>query len=155
MPFPPVADQMALLTRGAVDLHVRAELEERLEASRTSGKPLLVKAGFDPTRPDLHLGHTVLLAKMRQFQDLGHKAIFVVGAFTAMIGDPTGQNDQRPRLTREEVMSAAKTYTDQAFKILDRDPERLGLRYNSEWLDDLTPMQIVELTAKMTVSRML
>jgi tyrosyl-tRNA synthetase len=155
MPFPPVADQMALLTRGAVDLHVRAELEERLEASRASGKPLLVKAGFDPTRPDLHLGHTVLLAKMRQFQDLGHKAIFVVGAFTAMIGDPTGQNDQRPRLTREEVMSAAKTYTDQAFKVLDPSPERLSLRYNSEWLDALTPMQIVELTAKMTVSRML
>jgi tyrosyl-tRNA synthetase len=146
---------MALLTRGAVDLHVRAELEERLEASRASGKPLLVKAGFDPTRPDLHLGHTVLLAKMRQFQDLGHKAIFVVGAFTAMIGDPTGQNDQRPRLTREEVMSAAKTYTDQAFKVLDPSPERLSLRYNSEWLDALTPMQIVELTAKMTVSRML
>jgi tyrosyl-tRNA synthetase len=151
--FAPVEEQIALLTRGVVDLHVRAELEARLEASRTSGKPLRVKAGFDPTRPDLHLGHAVVLAKMRQFQDLGHTAILLVGDFTAMVGDPTGQNDLRPRLTREEVRAAAKTYTDQAFKILDE--KSIELRYNSEWLDALTPFQIIELMAKTTVSRML
>ena len=151
--FPPVSDQMALLTRGVVDLHVRAELEDRLEQSRKTGAPLRVKAGFDPTRPDLHVGHTVLLAKMRQFQDLGHTAIFLVGDFTAMVGDPTGQNDLRPRLSQEDVRAAAKTYTDQAFKVLDAS--KVELRYNSEWLEALKPSQIVELMAKMTVSRML
>ena len=151
--FPPVAEQIALLTRGVVDLHVRTELEARLTESRDTGKPLRVKAGFDPTRPDLHLGHTVLLAKMRQFQDLGHTAIFLVGDFTAMVGDPTGQNDLRPRLSRDDVRAAAKTYTDQAFKVLDAS--KVELRYNSEWLDKLTSAQIVELMARMTVSRML
>jgi len=141
--------QLEILCRGVVDLHVRAELEERLRA----GRPLRVKAGFDPTRPDLHLGHTVLMQKMRQFQDLGHKVIFLVGDFTAMVGDPTGRNELRPALTREAVMDAAKTYQDQAFKILDR--ERTEVRYNTEWLDQMGPWQIVELTAKHTVSRML
>lgn len=153
MTFLPVADQMALLTRGVVDLHVRAELEKRLEASRTSGKPLRVKAGFDPTRPDLHVGHAVLLQKMRQFQDLGHTAIFLVGDFTAMVGDPTGHNDARPRLSRDDVRAAAKTYIDQAFKVLD--PNRVEIRYNTEWLDKLGATDVVELMAKMTVSRML
>ncbi|MEO8796508.1 MAG: tyrosine--tRNA ligase, partial [Polyangiaceae bacterium] len=153
MSFLPVADQMALLTRGVVDLHVRAELEKRLEASRTSGKPLRVKAGFDPTRPDLHVGHAVLLQKMRQFQDLGHTAIFLVGDFTAMVGDPTGHNDARPRLSRDDVRAAAKTYIDQAFKVLD--PNRVEIRYNTEWLDKLGASDVVELMAKMTVSRML
>ena len=151
--FPPVQQQLELLTRGVVDLHVRAELEERLEASRRSGIPLRVKAGFDPTRPDLHVGHAVLLAKMRQFQDLGHRAILLVGDFTAMVGDPTGAYEQRPRLTLEEVDLAAATYADQAFKILDETS--IELRHNSEWLDKLTPAQIVELMAKMTVARML
>lgn len=151
--FAPVEEQIAVITRGAVDLHVRAELEERLAESRRTGKPLRVKAGFDPTRPDLHVGHAVLLAKMRQFQDLGHHAILLVGEFTAMVGDPTGQNDLRPRLTREEVQAAARTYTDQAFKILDR--QKTEIRSNSEWLDKMTPGDIVELMAKMTVSRML
>jgi tyrosyl-tRNA synthetase len=151
--FAPVEEQLAQVTRGVVDLHVRAELAERLEESRKSGRPLRVKAGFDPTRPDLHIGHAVLMAKMRQFQDLGHTAVFVVGEFTAMVGDPSGANDLRPRLTREQVLAAAKTYTDQAFRILDR--ERTELRYNSEWLDKLTPADMVELMAKMTVSRML
>src|SRR3954471_18219808 len=105
--FLPVADQMALLTRGIVDLHVRSELEERLTRSRETGTPLRVKAGFDPTRPDLHLGHSVLLRKMRQFQELGHTVTFLVGDFTAMLGDPTGQNDLRPRLEREDVVRAA------------------------------------------------
>src|SRR5450755_3623572 len=119
MQFAPVPEQMALLTRGVVDLHVKAELEKRLETSRASGKPLRVKAGFDPTRPDLHVGHAVLLNKMRQFQDLGHTAIFLVGDFTAMVGDPTGANELRPRLSREDVRTAAKTYIDQASKVLD------------------------------------
>ena len=151
--FLPVPEQMAVLTRGIVDLHVKTELEQRLEESRKSGKPLRVKAGFDPTRPDLHVGHSVLLAKMRQFQDCGHQAILLVGEFTAMVGDPTGKSDSRPRLSREEVAASAKTYTDQAFKVLDR--ERTEIRSNSEWLDKLTPVEIVELMAKMTVSRML
>src|SRR3954447_17197964 len=145
----PVGQQLEILCRGVVDLHVRAELEERLK----TGKPLRVKAGFDPTRPDLHIGHAVLMAKMRQFQDLGHQVILLVGEFTAMVGDPTGKSDSRPRLSREEVAASAKTYTDQAFKVLDR--EKTEIRSNSEWLDKLSPVEIVELMAKMTVSRML
>jgi len=151
--FPPVADQLALLSRGVVDLHVRAELEERLTKSRETGVPLRVKAGFDPTRPDLHIGHAVLMQKMRQFQELGHKVIFLVGDFTAMVGDPTGQNESRPRLSREDVAAAAKTYLDQAFLILDRAESEV--RHNTEWLDALTPTKMVELMAKVTVSRML
>src|SRR5512139_2200893 len=107
--------QLEILCRGVVDLHVRADLDERLR----SGRPLRVKAGFDPTRPDLHLGHTVLMQKMRVFQDLGHEVVFLVGDFTAMVGDPTGKSEARPRLTREDVRAAAATYTEQAFKILD------------------------------------
>ena len=151
--FPPVADQLALLTRGVVDLHVRAELEERLTKSAATGVPLRVKAGFDPTRPDLHIGHAVLMQKMRQFQELGHTAIFLIGDFTAMVGDPTGQNDLRPRLTREEVNAAARTYLAQCFKILDEKVTEV--RYNTEWLDKMGATQIVELMAKITVSRML
>ena len=148
-----VEEQLEIVTRGAVDVHVRAELAERLKKSIETGKPLRVKAGFDPTRPDLHIGHAVLMAKMRQFQELGHHVILLVGEFTAMVGDPTGKNELRPRLTREEVQAAAKTYTDQAFKILDRS--KTEIRSNSEWLDKMTPADIVELMAKMTVSRML
>jgi tyrosyl-tRNA synthetase len=151
--FAPVAEQLALLTRGVVDLHVRAELEERLTRSRETGVPLRVKAGFDPTRPDLHLGHVVLMQKMRHFQDLGHQVIFLIGGFTAMIGDPTGQNEARPRLTREAVDAAAKTYLDQAFLVLDR--AKSDVRNNLEWLEPMTATQMVELMAKMTVSRML
>jgi tyrosyl-tRNA synthetase len=151
--FPPVPEQLALLERGVVDLHVRAELEQRLEESRRSGRPLRVKAGFDPTRPDLHIGHCVPLQKMRAFQDLGHVAIFLVGDFTAMVGDPTGQNESRPRLTREAVNQAAETYLEQAFKVLD--PSKVELRRNSEWLDTMTMVDAAELMAKMTVSRML
>jgi len=136
-----------------VDLHVRAELEERLTASRETGTPLRVKAGFDPTRPDLHVGHAVLMQKLRQFQELGHTVIFLVGDFTAMVGDPTGQNDLRPRLTREQVREAAETYTKQAFLILDAQVTEL--RYNSEWIDAMKPSELVELMAKTTVSRML
>lgn len=151
--FPKVSEQIELLTRGVVDLHVRAEFEERLIESQKTGTPLRVKAGFDPTRPDLHLGHAVLMNKMRQFQEMGHTAILLVGDFTAMVGDPTGQNDLRPRLTREEVLVSAKTYTEQAFHILDKN--KTEVRYNSEWLNRFTPTELVELMAKMTVSRML
>jgi len=145
----PAERQMETLCRGVVDLHVRAELEERLR----EGKPLRVKAGFDPTRPDLHLGHTVLMQKMRQFQELGHHVIFIVGDFTAMVGDPTGRNESRPPLTREQVLTAAETYKEQAFKVLDRSLTEV--RYNSEWLGALTPARMVELCAKYTVARML
>ncbi|WP_437677551.1 tyrosine--tRNA ligase [Sorangium sp. So ce131] len=145
----PAERQLEILCKGVVDLHVRAELEERLR----EGKPLRVKAGFDPTRPDLHLGHTVVMQKMREFQDFGHSVVFVVGDFTAMVGDPTGKNELRPRLSREEVVSAAETYQAQAFKVLDRD--RTEVRYNSEWLNRLDPTQMIELCAKYTVARML
>jgi tyrosyl-tRNA synthetase len=141
--------QMETLNRGVVDFHVRAELEERLK----EGRPLRIKAGFDPTRPDLHLGHTVLMQKMRQFQELGHTVIFLVGDFTAMVGDPTGKSESRPRLTREEVREAAETYQAQAFKVLDKD--RTEVRYNSEWLGKLSPTEMIELGAKYTVARML
>ncbi|KYF86350.1 tyrosine--tRNA ligase, partial [Sorangium cellulosum] len=145
----PAERQLEILCKGAVDLHVRAELEERLR----EGKPLRVKAGFDPTRPDLHLGHTVVMQKMREFQDFGHTVIFVVGDFTAMVGDPTGKNELRPRLSREEVVAAAETYQAQAFKVLDRN--KTEVRYNSEWLNKLDPAQMIELCAKYTVARML
>jgi tyrosyl-tRNA synthetase len=151
--FAPVAEQLALIESGAVDILVRADLAERLEESRQTGRPLRVKAGFDPTRPDLHIGHCVLLQKMRVFQDLGHTAIFLIGDFTAMVGDPTGQNDARPRLTRDEVDRSAQTYLDQAFKVLD--PTQVELRRNSEWLDAMSMVDAVELMAKSTVSRML
>lgn len=139
----------AELARGVVDLHTAADLRERLK----SGKPMRIKAGFDPTRPDLHLGHTVLMQKMRQFQELGHEVVFLVGDFTAMIGDPTGKNESRPRLSREDVRAAAETYTEQAFKILDK--QRTIVRYNAEWLDALSPSDVIELCAKHTVARML
>jgi tyrosyl-tRNA synthetase len=151
--FPPVPEQIALLERGAVDVVTRPELTERLEASRASGIPLKVKAGFDPTRPDLHIGHAVVLKKMRDFQTLGHEVTLVVGGFTAMLGDPSGQNELRPRLTSEEVAHAAETYTTQAFTILDR--EKTLVRNNTDWLGKLDASQLVHLMAQKTVARML
>lgn len=151
--FASVKEQLDLLLRGVVDAHVLTELEERLTESYDSGRPLRIKLGFDPTRPDLHLGHSVPLTKLRHFQDLGHHVILLIGEFTAMVGDPTGQNDQRPRLRREDVAEAARTYSEQAFKILDR--ERTEIRSNGEWLDKMTATDLVELMAKTTVSRML
>lgn len=142
-----IEEQLELLTRGVVDLHERSDLAERLKA----GRPLRVKAGFDPTRPDLHVGHTVLMQKMRQFQELGHHVVFLIGDFTAMVGDPTGQNDSRPRLTREQVLASAETYKAQAFKVLD--PDLTEVRYNSEWLGKLSLDQVIELAAKRTVAR--
>lgn len=144
-----VEQQIQELTRGTVELHQLDELRKRLE----SGRPLRVKAGFDPTRPDLHLGHTVLMNKMRQFQDFGHQVIFIIGDFTAMLGDPTGQNEARPRLTKDQVMTAAKSYQEQAFLILDR--EKTIVRYNSEWLSSLSLEQVLELAAKRTLARTL
>jgi tyrosyl-tRNA synthetase len=144
-----VDQQIQELTRGTVELHQLDELRKRL----ASGRPLRVKAGFDPTRPDLHLGHTVLMNKMRQFQDFGHQVIFIIGDFTAMLGDPTGQNEARPRLTKDQVMAAAKTYQEQAFLILDR--EKTIVRYNSEWLSKLSLEQVLELAAKRTLARTL
>jgi tyrosyl-tRNA synthetase len=144
-----VDQQIQELLRGTVELHQLDELKVRL----SSGRPLRVKAGFDPTRPDLHLGHTVLMNKMRQFQDFGHQVIFIIGDFTAMLGDPTGQNEARPRLTKDQVMAAAKTYQEQAFLILDR--EKTVVRYNSEWLSKLSLEQVLELAAKRTLARTL
>lgn len=151
--FASVEEQFAIISRGLVDLHLKSDFEERLEESRRTGRPLRVKAGFDPTRPDLHLGHSVLLQKVRQFQDLGHVAVFLVGDFTAMVGDPTGESESRPRLTRDQVEAAAATYLEQAFTVLDR--QRFELRRNSEWLDAMTLPNTIELMAKATVARML
>jgi tyrosyl-tRNA synthetase len=148
-----VESQLTELSRGVVDLHVRDELRSRLVDSEKTGKPLRVKAGFDPTRPDLHLGHTVLMRKMRQFQDLGHTIVFLIGDVTAMVGDPTGRNKLRPPLTRDEVHAAGETYAAQAMKLFDA--AKTEVRYNSEWLDAMKPMDLVKLMAKSTVSRML
>lgn len=144
-----VETQVRELSRGTVEIHQLDELRRRI----ATGRPLRVKTGFDPTRPDLHLGHTVLMNKMRQFQDFGHEVTFIIGDFTAMLGDPTGQNEARPKLTREQVMAAAETYQEQAFMILDR--ERTIVRYNSEWLSKLSLEQVLELAAKRTLARTL
>jgi tyrosyl-tRNA synthetase len=151
--FIAVDEQMDLLQKGAAEIIRVSDLRERLEESRKTGRPLRVKAGFDPTAPDLHLGHTVLMRKLRQFQLLGHTVIFLVGDFTALIGDPTGKNVTRKPLSREQIDVNAKTYLDQAFKILDR--ERTEVRYNSEWLDKLGFEGTIRLTAHFTVSQML
>ncbi len=142
-------DQFKLLRKGTAEIIEEEELLNRLK----EGRPLRVKVGFDPTAPDLHLGHVVLLRKMRQFQDLGHEVILIIGDFTATIGDPTGRRETRPPLTREEVLENAKTYKQQAFKILD--PEKTTLLFNSSWIEKLGTKGIVELSAKYTVARML
>ncbi|MBL6735423.1 MAG: tyrosine--tRNA ligase [Shewanellaceae bacterium] len=141
--------QLAQIHRGIDEILVEKELLEKLKASRS----LTIKFGADPTACDLHLGHTVILNKLRQFQQLGHHVVFLIGDFTAMVGDPTGKNNTRPPLTREEVLSNAKTYTDQVFKILD--PERTTVRYNSEWLEQLGAGGLVSLASQQTVARML
>jgi len=141
--------QLAELKRGVVDLHVEADLLERL----SEGRPLKVKAGFDPTRPDLHLGHTVLLNKMRQFQDLGHEVVFIVGDFTAQIGDPSGRSSTRPVPTREEIEEGARTYAEQAFKILDQNHTQIV--YNGEWLGKMAFDDVIRLAGKYTLARMM
>ncbi len=140
---------LEIIGRGAEEILKREELEARLKL----GRPLRIKAGFDPTAPDLHIGHTVLLNKMRQFQDLGHQVIFLIGDFTGMIGDPTGKNATRKPLTREDVLANAETYAEQVFKVLDR--EKTELRFNSEWFDQLGAAGMIKLAAQHTVARML
>ena len=144
-----VEASLDLIKRGAVDLLLEAELIERLK----TGRPLRVKAGFDPTAPDLHLGHTVLINKLRQFQDLGHHVMFLIGDFTGMIGDPTGKNVTRKPLTREAILANAQTYQEQVFKILD--PDKTEVLFNSTWFNQMTPADFIHLTAKHTVARML
>jgi len=151
--FRPVPEQLAYLKKGFSEIIREDDLRERLEKSLKTGRPLRVKAGFDPTAPDLHLGHTVLLRKMKHFQDLGHVAIFLIGDMTGLIGDPTGRNITRPPMTREELNQNAETYKSQVFKILD--PEKTELRFNSEWLEPLKYEDIVRLCAKYTVARIL
>jgi tyrosyl-tRNA synthetase len=151
--FLPVDEQLDLLQKGAAEIIRVADLRERLEESRKTGRPLRVKAGFDPTAPDLHLGHTVLMRKLRHFQQLGHTVIFLVGDFTSLIGDPTGRNVTRKSLTREQIDANAETYKQQVFKILD---ERVTeVRYNSEWLNKLGYEGTIRLTSHFTVSQML
>jgi tyrosyl-tRNA synthetase len=151
--FLPVEEQLDLLQKGASEIIRLADLRERLEASRKSGIPLRIKAGFDPTAPDLHLGHTVLMRKLRHFQQLGHQVIFLVGDFTSLIGDPTGRNVTRKPLTREQINENAETYQAQVFKILDKS--KTEVRFNSEWLDELGFEGTIRLAAHFTVSQML
>ncbi|WGK62020.1 tyrosine--tRNA ligase [Halopseudomonas sp. SMJS2] len=145
----PVDEQLALIKRGADEILVEAELRAKLER----GIPLRIKAGFDPTAPDLHLGHTVLINKLRQFQELGHQVLFLIGDFTGMIGDPSGKNSTRPPLTREQVLANAETYKEQVFKILD--PQLTQVVFNSEWMDKFSAAEMIQLAGKYTVARML
>jgi tyrosyl-tRNA synthetase len=151
--FKPVEEQLAYLKKGVAEIVPEAELRTKLEKSLKTGKPLRIKLGVDPTAPDIHLGHTVVIRKLKHFQEMGHTAVFLIGDFTAMVGDPTGQSETRPPLTREQVNANAQTYLEQLFKILD--PGKTEVRYNSEWLDKLTSYDIVRLCAKYRVARML
>src|SRR6266478_5955239 len=151
--FKSVDEQVAYLKKGTAEIIREEELKAKLAKSLKNGKPLRAKLGVDPTAPDIHLGHTVVIRKLKHFQDLGHTAVFLIGDFTAMVGDPTGQSETRPPLSREQVAANAKTYLDQVFKILDRD--KTEVRYNSEWLDKLTSYEIVRLCSKYRVARML
>lgn len=151
--FPPVDEQLAFIKKGAAEIIHEGELRQRLENSLKSGKPLRVKAGFDPTAPDLHVGHTVLMRKLKHFQDLGHTVIFLIGDFTGMIGDPSGRNATRPPLTRPDVERNAETYKTQVFKILDR--EKTVIDFNSRWFSKMSVEDFIRVCAKFTVSQML
>lgn len=153
MSFKSVDEQLAIIKRGTVEIVPEEELIHKLKKSRKENKPLRIKLGVDPTRPDLHLGHSVILRKLRQFQDLGHEAILIIGGFTAMIGDPTGQNKTRPPLTPEEVTENAETYINQAKKILDQS--KTVIVNNNDWLGTMSFMDIVKLSSKLTVARMI
>lgn len=142
-------ESLAIIKRGADEILLEAELVEKLKKN----KPLRIKAGFDPTAPDLHLGHTVLINKLRQFQDLGHEVLFLIGDFTGMIGDPTGKSATRPPLTRDDVIENARSYEQQIFKILD--PEKTLVMFNSSWMNEMSPSELIQLAAKHTVARML
>src|SRR5437867_6566322 len=151
--FKPVEEQLAYLKKGVAEIIPEAELKAKLEQSLKTGKPLRVYLGVDPTAPDLHLGHTVVLRKLKHFQDLGHTAVFLIGDFSAMIGDPTGVSETRPPLTREQVDANAKTYLEQVYKILDR--EKTEVRYNSEWLSKMNAEDVVRLCGRYQLARML
>jgi len=151
--FPPLQEQLDLITKGAAEIIPVDDLTRRIEASIASGTPMRIKAGFDPTAPDLHLGHTVLMRKLGHFQQLGHQVIFLIGDSTALIGDPTGKSQTRKALTREQIAHNAETYQEQVFKILDRD--KTEVRYNSEWLDKLRYEDTIRLMAQFTLSQMI
>jgi tyrosyl-tRNA synthetase len=151
--FAPIDEQLTYIKKGSSEIVKEPELREKLERSRASSKPLRVKAGFDPTAPDLHLGHTVLLRKLKHFQDLGHTVIFLIGDFTGMIGDPTGRSATRPALSAEELMRNAKTYMEQVYKILS--PRTTEVRFNNEWFEKMKSADWIKLAAKTTVSQML
>src|ERR1044071_4052005 len=151
--FPPVDEQLAYIKKGAAEIIHERELRERLEQSLKTGKPMRVKAGFDPTAPDLHVGHTVLIRKLKHFQDLGHTVIFLIGDFTGMIGDPTGRSVTRPPLTRADIDRNAETYKAQVFKILDS--QKTVVDFNSRWFSKMTAEDFIRLAAKFTVSQML
>lgn len=151
--FPPVKEQMDLLRRGALEIISEEDLEKKLEQSLAKSEPLVVKQGFDPSAPDLHIGHAVTIRKLRQFQQLGHRVIFLIGDFTGMVGDPSGRSKTRPRLSKEEVMRNAETYKRQVFKILD--PQKTEIRFNSEWHARQNIYQFLDLAGKYTVARML
>ncbi len=150
-----ITEQINLLKRGTVEIFTEDELAQKLTVASKTSRQLRIKLGLDPTSPDIHLGHTVVLRKMRQFQDLGHKAVLIIGDYTARIGDPTGQNSTRPILSPEQIEQNAKTYFEQAGKILDTSAEKLEVRYNSEWLEKLTLMEMIQIAAKKTVAQML
>lgn len=153
MPFKPVEEQMNIIRRGTVEIVPEEELIEKLKESRSENRPLRIKLGCDPTRPDLHLGHSVILRKLRQFQDLGHEAILIIGDFTALIGDPSGQNKTRPALSREEIDQNATTYLEQATRILD--PSKTTITYNNQWLGEMTFEEVVKLASQITVARII
>ena len=148
-----VDEQIKIIAKGADEIINLDELKEKLERSQNSDVPLTVKLGLDPTAPDIHLGHTVVLRKIRQFQDLGHKAVIIIGDFTGMIGDPTGRSKTRTQLTREEIIENAATYKEQIFKILHE--EKTEVRFNSEWLSKLTFEEVIKLASNCTVAKML
>ncbi len=150
-----IVEQVELLKRGTVEIFTEAELAEKLTEAAKAPRQLRIKLGLDPTSPDIHLGHTVVLRKMRQFQDLGHKAVLIIGDYTARIGDPSGQDTTRPVLSPEQIEQNAKTYFEQAGKILNTSEDKLEIRYNSEWLERLTLMELIQIAAKKTVAQML
>ncbi len=150
-----IEQDVSLLSRGCERIETLDELKKKLERSRTTGKPLRIKLGLDPTAPDIHLGHTVVLRKMRQFQDLGHKAVLIIGDYTARIGDPSGRSKTRPVLDDAAVKANARTYFDQAGRVLDTSPDKLEIRYNSEWLGPMTFADVLRLAGQMTVGQML
>jgi tyrosyl-tRNA synthetase len=153
MAFLSPAEQLKEIKKGAVDIVSEAELLKKLEKSFKENKPLRIKLGFDPSRPDIHIGHTVVLIKMRQFQKLGHHILFLIGDFTAMIGDPTGKNETRPALTEDEIKVNAATYARQVFKVLDE--KKTEVVYNSHWMQKFKASDFIKLASQYTVARML